>query len=144
MNQVFIPLNRQLKVLKEAWLVPDDMRIKRLLEVMWDAPKIGQFMTWIQNGDLKVYETPNASLIIIELVDWSKGRELSIYGMVGRDIIDPRFADEIVNDLKKLAFYFGCSMIGGVGVPTAWRRAAPRLGFKPVSTHYVMELNDGR
>ena len=122
---------------------PETELLERLIASMWDKPDLIELMEQIDRGPLEAYKTPNG-LILLETVDWSRGRELSLYGMVGRDILRTGTAEAIVRDLKKLAAYYGCSMIGGVGIPQGWKRAAPKLGFQPVSTHYVMELDDGR
>lgn len=121
----------------------NDPLVDRLLDSMWDAPSKEELANLIERGLLQPYGCPQG-LVLLETVDWSRGRELAIYGMVGRGMLLPKNAEAIIRDLKRIAAHLGCSMIGGVGVPLGWKRAAVKLGFLPVSTHFVMELTDGR
>lgn len=118
-------------------LSPESKLLKKLCAAMWEDTSPAEICSRVQVGTLAAYATGSA-LVLLETVEWSKGRELHVYGMAGRDIL--KNAASIISDLKLIAEYKGCSMIGGTGVPAAWRRAAPNIGFKPVSTHYVMEL----
>lgn len=137
--QAFLP--PKLQLLKGPVESFNEAHAQRLLDVMWDAPTLPQLRYMVLNGNLLAYETP-AGLILLETYDWAKGRELHIYGMAGSDILS--HGKVIVEDLKALAAHYGCSMIGGSGVPKGWMRAAPALGFQPIYTHYVMELTHGR
>jgi len=132
-NQAFI---LRLETLVRTY-EPDVLLVTKLLAAMWDAPEREWVEMAVRRGMLEAYNVPQG-LILIETMDWSRGRELSIYGMVGRGILVN--AKAIIEDFKRLAAYKGCNMIGGVGIPEGWKKAAPRLGFRPVSTHYVMEL----
>lgn len=103
----------------------------------WDRPAVDWLMMRVNRGVLEAYDVAEG-LILLETVNWAGLRELSIYGMVGRGIL-PRW-HTVLRDLKLLAEYKSCQLLGGNGLPKGWQRAAPRMGFKPVSTHYVMEL----
>jgi len=134
-NLAFLPPKMQ--VLERTYW-PDPDLLQKLLFVMFDPPSFTQLYDFVAKGVLEAYSTGDG-LILIETANWRRGRELSIYGMVGRGIL--RNGKAIVEDLKALAKYKGCNMIGGEGVPKGWQRAAPKLGFEPVSTHYLMELD---
>lgn len=125
----------QLKVLERTYSPNVDLLLK-LNRVMWDAPGAERMIELINRSRLEAYST-GEGLILIETVDWMRGRELSLYGIVGRGIL--KRGEAIMEDLKAIAHHKCCSMIGGTGIPAGWKRYAPRLGFEPVSTHYVME-----
>ena len=127
--------------LLERTYYPNERLLDRLIAAMWDKPEREWIFKMVREGKLEAYSTGNA-LVLIETAEWERGKELFIFGMVGRDIL--KRSKEVVEDLKKIAEYKGCSMIGGQGVPRAWARWCPANGFKPVMTHYVMELEDGK
>lgn len=127
---------------REAWLDESHRGLLKELEaVLWNGVTAEHMMQLVYARTLEAYSTPSG-LILIDTMLHPSGRELFIYGMVGEDIL--KEATKIICDLKKIAAYKCCNKIGGEGVPKGWLRAAPRLGFLPVSTHYVMELDDGR
>jgi len=136
MNQISF-VEPKLQVLERTYW-PEPELLQKLLYVMFDPPSFTQLYDFCAKGVLECYKVGDG-LILIETANWRKGRELSIYGMVGRGIL--RQGKAIVEDLKLLAKYKGCNMIGGEGIPKGWQRAAPSLGFEPVSTHYMMELD---
>lgn len=124
-------------VLLERTYHPNRDLLRKLIAAMWDKAELEWIERMVLRGALEAYTTPSG-LVLIEWAEWSRGRELFIFGMVGRDIL--RRSKEVLVDLKAIADYKGCSMIGGHGLPKAWARWCPRHGFNPVSTHYVMEL----
>lgn len=121
---------------------PDPVLVAELISVLWDKPVQEELIaTCWPGGPTEAYKVPSG-LVLIQSVEWESKHELLIYGMVGSGILFK--AEEIISDLKAMALYRGCDCLGGIGVPEGWLKVAPRLGFQPVSTHYVMELNDGR
>jgi hypothetical protein len=116
---------------------PERRLLLKLINAMWDKPALEWIERMVLRGALEAYVTPNG-LILIETAEWERGRELFIYGMSGRDIL--RRSEEVIRDLKAIADYKSCKMIGGHGLPKAWARWCPKHGFNPISTHYVMEL----
>lgn len=130
----------RLKVLRKVQ-TPDRALVEILVAELWDGTTVQTIMAQVICGLLEAYSTGKC-LVLIETVDWPAGRELLIYGMAGRGILQQ--ADDVVADLKALAKQKGCTMIGAHGIPYGWSRIGPRLGFRPVATHYVMELKNGR
>lgn len=127
---------------RQGWLDESHRELlEELAAVMWNGVTAKDMCQLVYSRALEAYSTPKG-LILIDTMLHPSGRELFIYGMVGEDIL--KEAAKIITDLKKIAAYKSCNKIGGEGVPRGWLRAAPRLGFLPVSTHYVMELDDGR
>jgi hypothetical protein len=138
MSVHFLP--PKLSTLVRTCTIESDL-LDRLLGAMWDGTTHEDIRQDLASGELEAYTTGEA-LVLIQTMDWPAGRELLIYGTAGRGIL--KQVDAIVADLKVLAKHKGCSMIGAMGNPIGWSRIGPRLGFKPVATHYVMELEDGR
>lgn len=122
----------------ERTFAPDVNLLMRLHRAMWDSPGVERMLELVARSRLEAYST-GEGLVLLETVDWARGRELSLYGIVGRDILIR--GEAIVKDLKAIAFHKCCTMIGGQGVPEGWKRYAPGLGFEAVSTHYVMEID---
>lgn len=130
------------KVLTRVHLPEVDLAVlDRLVGAMWDGTTREDIECQINCGTLEAYKAADA-LVLIETVDWPVGRELLIYGMAGSGILKQK--DGVVHDLRALAAFKGCRMIGAHGIPEGWSKIGPALGFRPVSTHYVMELDDGR
>lgn len=137
--QLFI--HPKLKILSGPTYNPRVEYLEKLLSSMWGAWELGELQMMIARRELWAYESPTG-VVLLDVVKWKRGNELRIIGIAGTDVLS--HGVEIVDDLKMLAAYFNCSMIGGEGVPKGWLRAAPALGFKPISTHFLMELNDGQ
>jgi hypothetical protein len=125
-----------LEILRQTKLLNFEL-LTVLREKMWDPPSESWHVQQVINGGLDAYVT-DKGLVLLETVEWGRGRELRVYGIAGQDIL--KNGEAIVRDLKRIAEHKGCTMIGGEGIPRGWLKAAPRLGFKPVSTHFVMEL----
>lgn len=140
MNQLF--RYPELKVLRKEWPSQVNLaHVDELVAAMWDGTTRRDIQELLVVGALEGF-TSGECLVLIETQDWPAGRELLIYGMAGRGILTQ--ADDVVHDLKALARYKACKWIGAHGIPLGWSRIGPRLGFAPVSTHYMMELDDGR
>jgi hypothetical protein len=135
MIQEFYP--PALEYLQPAKGVVDLRLVEKLRASMWDPPSLQWHVDQIVSKGLDAYVTPKG-LVLLETVEWTRGRELRVYGIAGRDIL--KNGEAVVRDLRRIARYKACTMIGGEGIPKGWLRAAPALGFEPVSTHYVMEL----
>lgn len=140
MNAPF--LQPDLKLLRKCWPTQVDKDLlDELVAAMWDGTTREQIEAMLLSGELEAFST-GTCLVLIQTQDWPVGRELLIYGMAGKGIL--KQAKAVVTDLRALAAYKACRMIGANGIPHGWSRIGPLLGFRPVSTHYVMELDDGR
>lgn len=115
--------------------------MSKLCSRFWDGTKSLEVAKMIHAEDLTVFEV-EGGLVLLQPIDHPIGRELYLYGIVGEGIL--KQGEAIVRDMKLLAKWWNCSMLGAEGLAEGWLKAAVNLGFRPVSTRYLMELDDGR
>jgi hypothetical protein len=141
------PIKKQappLKILRPVRFFTEQHQrwLRELVKVQWDGTKLHHIVQLAYAGAVTTFEAPGLGLILIQPVDHPQGRELFLYGIAGRGMMEQ---DELIlDDLRTIAKVLECNMIGGEGIPKGWMRYGPTKGFKPVAVRYVMELNDGR
>lgn len=121
----------------EPWMIEP---LERLVRRFWDGTTVVDLVLQINTGDILAWVPVYApkTLVLTQIIDHPRGRELYLYGLAGAGII--KVADQFVADLQMLARVNGCFMIGASAIVPGWDKIAKRLGFKPVATQYMMEL----
>lgn len=125
----------------EPWMIEE---LERLEKLFWNGEDLTDLLLMVASDGLAVWVPASAPrcLVLTQIVNHRRGRELYLYGIVGAGILE--VAEEVIADLKVLAEANGCSMIGAQGLVPGWDRITKKLGFRVVATHYLMELSDGQ
>jgi hypothetical protein len=90
-----------------------------------------------RSGVMNIFRA-GEGLVLLQTVSEGEARELIVYGLIGRGILAK--ADEVCADLKAIAREFECGSIGGNVTRPGLKRLYDKLGAKPVSVYYQLEL----
>ena len=90
-----------------------------------------------RSGVMNIFRA-GQGLVLLQTVSEGEARELVVYGLLGRGILAK--ADKVCADLKAIAREFECGSIGGNVSRPGLKRLYDKLGAKPVSVYYQLEL----
>ena len=111
------------------------------LEALAKTTPEGSDATWIvlehAANRLQIWRCADG-LVVTQLLTNPNGKELFVYGIVGRGIIGR--LEDAANDLKQIAKSFGCNKIGGNVLRKGLEKLYLALGARPVYTYYAMEV----
>lgn len=84
-----------------------------------------------------VWKMPKA-LVVTQTLENGDGRELFVYGIVGRGML--RVLDDLAEDVRQIALAAKCDSIGGNVTRRGLEVLYERLGATPLYTYYRMEI----
>lgn len=118
--------------------------LKRLEANAWDGTTAVELAFSIAKGNTFLWEVADTggSIILTSVGNRGNVRELYLDGLAGDGIIAASPA--IVRDLRLIRDEYQCTRIAVTAPRDGWGKFAEELGFKPVSTNYFMEMDDGR
>lgn len=117
---------------------PEDIaKLERLCKEVNDGSDVAWVLLEHAANRLQIWRCADG-LVVTQLLTETNGRELFVYGIVGRGIIGR--LESAANDLKQIAKSFGCNKIGGNVLRPGLAKLYEALGARPIFTYYAMEI----
>lgn len=101
----------------------------RIVDVLNKAAK-GEFQLWSLKG--------SKGVIVTEILIHPHVKEFFVFGMAGKGIF--RKGEEVIAELKSIAKDYHCGIIGGSSQIEKYNTVYAKLGMKPISQRFYMEV----